>query len=410
MQQSCGLTVRVYRNFKDIEDLRGLWSTWPGTRDSDMDVFLAACRVSSDVLSPCVFVVYRDGKPSALFAGSVHRRRFPLRVGWLTIFKPMANVMVFPYGALRGDACEENCAALVHELLGCLRNGEGHLAFIEQVSNDSSIYRCANSVPGFFCRDHLAAVRPHRQRRLPGSSEEFYSGLSSHKRKDFRQIFKQVARDFSGQVRVDRCDSPAGLDRALQVVEEIASKTWQRQFGGGFTAADVSLTELLRTEAKNGWLRVYTLYVGQKPCAFWIGAVYQGTFYNDFVGYDPAYARYSPGTYLFLRIVEELCSSGVKEIDFGFSDEEYKKRFANWTWQGSNVYLYAPTRRGVTLSAMKLITTSLNESARYLLERANLIQRVKRVWRRLRITQTGSSKSKLAGSPRTSVLSESKPS
>jgi hypothetical protein len=81
--------------------------------------------------------------------------------------------------------------------------------------------------------------------------------------------------------------------------------------------------------------------------------------------------------------MEELCSQGVEEVDFGFSYEEYKKRFGNVMYRDTSVHVYAPTPMGLTLGALKMITVLPHEGARALLKRANLYQNAKIAWRKL---------------------------
>jgi CelD/BcsL family acetyltransferase involved in cellulose biosynthesis len=81
--------------------------------------------------------------------------------------------------------------------------------------------------------------------------------------------------------------------------------------------------------------------------------------------------------------MEEFCSQGVEEVDFGFSDEEYKKRFGNVMWEDTSVHVYAPTPMGLTLSALKMITVLPHEAARALLKRTDLYQKTKMAMRKI---------------------------
>jgi len=376
--------VRILRSVSEIESVREFWSTSPGTRDSDIDIFfLGRGQDNTDTAQPRVLALYRAGRPVALIAGKIVRREFTFRLGYFRLFKRMANVLTIPYGGLRGEASPDDCRKIVCEITKCLRNGEADVALIQYVDADSPLFRCAKTEPKFLFRDHFTPLRPHRKRTLPRSIDLLYAE-SSQGSKQFRRVAKKLSHEFPGQVRVERFEAPGDLRRTLTVVEEIAQKTWQRKASTiGFNIKDTMLLEVLKTEAEGGHLRVYTLYLAEKPCAFWIGAVYQQTFFSDFLGYDPEYARYSPGTYLLSQIMEELCSQGVEEIDFGFSDEEYKKRFGNVVWQDTNVHVYAPSLEGLMLSAMRMITVLPNEAARAFLKRTNLYQKAKSVWRKL---------------------------
>lgn len=381
---ACDRTVKVLRTIPEIESVREFWSSTPGTRDSDIDIFFPeGVRDKSDAPQPRVFVLYRGGKPAVLMIGKIVRREFVFRIGYFRLFKTMANILTIPYGGMRGDASPEECRTLVRAIIQCLSSGEADTALLQYVGAGSALFGCAKNEPNFLLRDHFTPLRPHRKRKLPARIQDLYAE-SSQGGKQFRRVAKKLSNEFPGQIRVDRFKVLADLDRTLAVVEEIATKTWQREASRiGFSIKDAALLDVLKTEAAGSHLRVYTLYLGSKPCAFWIGAVYQRTFFSDFLGYDPGYSHYSPGTYLLSQIMEELCSEGVDEIDFGFSDEEYKKRFGNITWEDASVHLFAPSPKGLTLSVMKLIAVLPHETARAFLKRTNLYQRTKMVWRKI---------------------------
>jgi hypothetical protein len=374
-----GATVKILRTAEEVESLREFWSSCPGTLDSDIDSFLSTPAPITESLRLRVFVLYRGGKPLALMAGTIARQRFVFRIGWLRIFKPLVNVLTI-HGGLRGDAASENCQELVGMILKCLKNREAHLALLPHVEADSVLFRCVKSQPGFFLRDHFTPLRPHYKRELPDSVEKLYTSLSYNSRSIFRRIAKRLSHEFPGQVRVDRFEAITDLDRTLAVVEEIAKKTWQRAMGGGF---HLDRLEACRMQAERGWLRVYTLYLADKPCGFWIGTLYQRTFFTDYTGYDPDYASHSLGIYLLSRMMEELCSEGVEAIDFSIGEEEYKKRFGNVMWRETDLHIFAPSLIGLSLSATKTITGLLHESTKGFLERTSLIPKAKMVWRKV---------------------------
>jgi CelD/BcsL family acetyltransferase involved in cellulose biosynthesis len=83
-------------------------------------------------------------------------------------------------------------------------------------------------------------------------------------------------------------------------------------------------------------------------------------------------------------MMEEFCSEGVEAIDFGPSEEEYKKRFGNVMWLQTDLHLFAPCLKGFILNGMKSIAILLHELVRAFLKRTELIQRVKSVWRKVR--------------------------
>lgn len=375
-------SVRILHTAEEIESIRGFWSACSGERDSDIDILLALVRGDQARQRPHVLVVEEDGKPTALMAGRVIRRQLAFRIGYFNIFKSLASVMTFPYGSLRGEASSHTCEQLVRMIVRSLKAGEADLALLEYVDADSNLYRWCKQLPGIFTRDYFAAHRHHRKRMLPRSVEKLYASLSSHERKRFRQIQRKLNNAFPGQVRIDRLLCAEDLDRSLRVVEEISEKTWQGQMGKGVKAVG-PLRDLFQLEAQKGWLRIYTLYVADQPCAFWIGSVYQATFYSDFVGFDPAYSDYSPGMYLLSQMMEEFCTQDVEAIDFGFTDDEYKRRFGNVVWREASLHIFAPSSKGVSVNLMRAVAFLVHEPARALLARTNLIERAKKIGRRM---------------------------
>jgi len=374
--------VHILRGLPEIEEIRPIWESWPGNRDSDIDVFLTVCRSSPEVLRPHVLVLSRGEKADAILAGRIVQGRFAFRVGYFNAFKPRARAMTFSYGALRGDACAENCAVLVRKIVQSLKDGEADFALLDHVEVDSALFRSAQGVPGFLFRDHLPTVQRHWIMELPNSVKQLYEGLSYNQGQHFRRTARKLRRTFPQKVRFSRLQDPADLDRMLQDVEEIAKKTYHRKLGWGFINA-AAQRDFLRMQAEMGWLRVYVLYLADRPCAFWIGALYQERFYADFTGYDPEFTRHAPGTCLLTEILEGLCTEGVKAVDFYFTDSAYKERICNVTRREATLYLFAPTPKGLSLSAMRALTSLVHVPTRAFLERTDLIQRVKKLWRKM---------------------------
>ena len=77
-----------------------------------------------------------------------------------------------------------------------------------------------------------------------------------------------------------------------------------------------------RTPALRGSLAV--LAAGDRPLAMSFGPRTPHTLSWWFPGYDPAYARYSPGLVLFMRLAEAAAADGVTRIDLGRGEESYK--------------------------------------------------------------------------------------
>ena len=131
-----------------------------------------------------------------------------------------------------------------------------------------------------------------------------------------------------------------------------------------------------------GWFRVYVLYVGGAPVAFWQGSVYARTFFTGTPGYDPAFADYGIGRYLLVRVIEQLCEDDeVDLIDYGFGDADYKRRFGNESWEEADVVLFARRFRPLRINVTRTVLASALRVAKSVLTRVGVAKRLKRRWR-----------------------------
>ncbi len=171
---------------------------------------------------------------------------------------------------------QENSRLIISELERSLRHGDADLAILNYVREDTPLYQVASRLPSAMMRDHFPTAQAHSLMVLPDRPEDIYARLSSEHRWKLRRDAKRLRAAFP-ELRVDRF---VGLDRLQQMTadtERVAATTYQRGLGVGFSDTEI-IRELLGLEATKGWLRGYILYLGEQPCAFWIGRVYNGVF------------------------------------------------------------------------------------------------------------------------------------
>ena len=100
----------------------------------------------------------RNAGPDAILVGLRERKKMPFKLGYFTICQPEVNVLEFVYGGLRGNASEENCAALVREVMRSLDEGDADLAVWEQLDIQSPLYNTRFSCRFLLCETIPAAL------------------------------------------------------------------------------------------------------------------------------------------------------------------------------------------------------------------------------------------------------------
>ncbi len=372
--------VRTICDLQELEELRCIWRSWPGTRNSDLDFFSGVIRSRRGCL-PHVIVLIRNTEPDAILVGFRERRKLSFRLGYFTICEPEVNVLEVVSGGLRGKASKENCAAFVRQVMRSLDEGEADMAVWEEVDVQSPLYNYALRWPRFFSRDHFPCIDNHWWlTNFPNSLDAFLMSRSRSQRSKLRRKYNKVLNRFAGNLQVRCFSSVADLEAAIADMEKIARKTGRRVVGLGFFDTPQAREQMAMAAAR-GWLRIYILYLDEQPAAFWKGALYNGCLQGDHVGYDPIWGDFSPGTFLFLKILESFHGEDVKLVDLGFRDTQFKQYLGNRCSVESSVRIYAPTLRGVLLNLLNVVFPRANDSARFLLQRARCLEWARRASR-----------------------------
>ena len=82
-----------------------------------------------------------------------------------------------------------------------------------------------------------------------------------------------------------------------------------------------------QTPAFGGILSV--LYVGDEIAAAHMGLRSHSFWHYWLPAFNPKFARYSPGLILLLRMAQHASAAGLRRIELGAGEYEYKQAFAN---------------------------------------------------------------------------------
>jgi len=375
-------SVRTLRSVIELEQLRQPWTSWPGNRDSEIDTYLTFLRSHAATVRPHVVVVDRDGSPEAILVGRIDLGHISCRLGYLRLNLP-ARILCFVYGALRGNPSKEDCELIVDSVLRSLSVGEADVAYMNFLREDSELCKLAKRRPGVLSRDYVHVTQEHYAATLPASVDEFYRGLSPKVRKNQRWQAKKLTELYSGDVTIRCFRKVSEIESLAAEAERLASRSYQRGLGVGFFDTP-SARNHLRLKAERGWLRGYVLYLGGRPCAFWIGDINQGTFGSDYLAFDATFGKYSPGMYLITRVIEGFCEGhreGVTAVDFGPGYAQYKEVLSNHEWRETSVYIFASTLRGISLNLVRTLIGRMDRTVKKALARTNLLQKIKKAWR-----------------------------
>lgn len=374
------LELKIARSLAEVGDIREIWAAAKGHRDGNIDFCLDFVWCGPEFVRPHVVVIYRQDRADAILVGRLENVRIQSKVGYFRLPAARTRLLNFAHGGLLGNGSKENIDEFVKAGLAALQRDEADAILFDRIPVDSAMYHQASTVPGLLMRDHIIRSEPHSSMALAGTIDQVFAAFSSGLRAEVRRKKRKIIADFGDRVKISCRLDESGLEAVLPQVEEVAKKTYQRALGVGFEDSD-RMRQRLRLCARHGWLRAFLLTIDNKPCAFWIGTVYDGVFYSDYNGYDPNYRDYSLGTFLLMSMIEDFCKEGVRAVDFGFGQAEYKDRFSNERAIKAPVYIFSSSLRGLFLNGSRTIANSIDGTLRAMLERTDLLQKMKRLWR-----------------------------
>jgi len=377
---SSQLEVKIARSLAEVEEIREIWAAAKGHRDGNIDFCLNFVWTGREFVRPHVVVVYRQGRADAILVGRLENVRIETKIGYLRLPAVRTRLLNFAHGGLLGNDSEENVDEFVRASLAALQSGEADAILFDRIPVDSAMYHRASMGPSQLMRDHVIRSEPHSLMKLSQTMDQVFAAFSSGLRAEVRRKKRKIVADFGDRVKISCHHDESGLESVLAQVEEVAMKTYQRALGVGFENSD-RMRQRLGLCAREGWLRVYLLAIDNKPCAFWIGTVYDGVFYSDYNGYDPVYRDYSLGTFLLMSMVEGFCQEGVRAVDFGFGQAEYKDRFSNERPMKAPVYIFSRGPTGLFVNGTRTIANSIDGTLRALLNRVKLLPKIKKIWR-----------------------------
>jgi len=380
-------SVRISRTLDQVYSLRDTWTRFQSHPNSDIDYYLTVAQCRPEILRPHVLAVTSKGTPETILVGRVENTRLELKVGYKTLPGPRVRCLTLIQAGLLGNASNENCSELVGSIWKSLSEGEADLACFHHLKVDSPLYRTALDVPGILSRDWFPVTNQHWRIRVPSSFEELCQGLSPNTRHNLRRYPARLRKAFGKDLVVRSFKDTTHREQLFTDTEAVAAKSYHRGLGVGFIN-NPETSRLISLALDRGWFRAYILYLRGTPCAFWNGLRYGNTFFTGTTAYDFTYHQFRPGTFLFQTMLEDLChEGGIEAVDFGLGDAQYKRDWADDNWQESSVYMFAPTLRGLPLSALRASLMLPDRLARRVLIQTGLLANAKRIWRdRLRKT------------------------
>jgi hypothetical protein len=235
------------------------------------------------------------------------------------------------------------------------------------------------------CRDAILYTPRQYRRfsiRLCGDFEQYVGTFSARTRSGLRRKLRKMAEASGGTIDCREYRTPAQISLFFPPARKVSSKTYQERLLKLGLPADEEFFKSAQACSTDDGVRAYLLFVNGVPISYLYCVVRGQVVSYDYHGYDPAYAKLSPGTVLQTVALKSLfAEQRFTMFDFREGEGEHKERFSTESCLCGDVYVVS--RRVAPMSRVMLhyLMDRTSASGGVILDRLKLKSRLRRLVR-----------------------------
>jgi CelD/BcsL family acetyltransferase involved in cellulose biosynthesis len=342
-----------------LDELRAVSAGWddlwlrsdapaPTARAETVAQFMEAFASPARLLAPVVF----DGaRPVAAIALVGRKVRGPLELGTLPInaWCDCGDLLLDP-----NAAADEALALLLQGIIG---RAPWPLVWLESVALEQPRWQSLAAAARRAGRHvHLQPDCQVGRVCLPDDWQQYEAGWSANHRRQMRRAEKRALAE--GRLALQAHENPAGakLRELLERGFEIEDRSWKGAAGTSVRRNAELLEFLVRqSEQLAAWQQLVLVFLEHdgRPIAFELGHLAKGVYFSTKVGYDPAYAAYTPGQLLRLLWLRCLHAEGrVHTVDFWGPLSDATAKWSNERYRAGRMVIAMPGLAGRGLFAL----------------------------------------------------------
>jgi len=228
--------------------------------------------------------------------------------------------------------------------------------------------------------------QPKMLRYAPRQLEHFYTDLtgtpfrtmSPKTRSTLTRKVKAFEKFTGGPIEWRVFKAAHEMPEFHELAREVARKTYQERLFDAGLPDNAAFAEQMVELASRDAVRAFILFHDRKPIAYLYTPAPDGFLVYDYLGYDPAYSKQSPGTVLQVLAFQQLHAEGRFQMYYwGFGYTQTKEIFSTGSVLAADIYYFKPTLRNRVAVWLHYRTDRLSATLGRALEQVKLKQRVR---------------------------------
>lgn len=234
--------------------------------------------------------------------------------------------------------------------------------------------------PGYLC--YVATQYQRYYIDLHQSFADYQKKFSSKTRSTIMRKVRKYAEHCGGNDCWKVYTAPDEIREFFKLARSVSAKTYQEKLLNTGLPDSQEFLQTMEALAKDGRVRGYILFDGAQPVAYLYCPVRDGTLLYQYLGYDPAYAKWSVGTVLQWYALESIfAEGGFRVFDFTEGEGEHKRLFSTHSVQCANVFFLRRTLRNSLLVWSHVVVSAFSKWSGETLDRFGLRNKVKKLIR-----------------------------
>jgi len=181
---------------------------------------------------------------------------------------------------------------------------------------------------------------------LAGSFDDYLKGFSSKTRSTLQRKLRKITAMAGGTLECRTFRTLDDVKEFHRYSRQIAVKTYQERMFDGAIPASVEFAERMRRLAQRNCLRAFVLLIKGEPVSYLYLPASDGALVYGYLGYDPTYARWSPGTILlYLALERVFAEQQFRYFNFTHGEGQAKELFGRARFLQADVHFFHWTLR-----------------------------------------------------------------
>lgn len=225
---------------------------------------------------------------------------------------------------------------------------------------------------------YIPAQYPRYYVDLKQDFEQYCSKFSSKSRSTIRRKVRKFADIAGGEVQWRAYTTADELIEFYDLARQVSEKTYQeRLLGQGLPDTEAFKSRMLKL-AEHNQARGFILFCKQQPISYLYCPIREDTILYQFLGYDPKYSAYSPGTILHWFAFQHLFAEGRYQLfDFSEGYADHKKFFATGSQLCANMFFLRRTPKALALILAHMGFNQLTAQGAALLDKTGFGRRAR---------------------------------